>query len=519
MTSNFDHPVAKPLSRQSLSPKMEDKVPPTTLPQRRQAPKVRLSCDNCSLAKVRCDQERPACQRCVSGRVQCVYSVSRRMGKPPKDRRINNGDDSSSQSKGTASSDNTKRPQLRNPTAGAQASDLSEVPPPAATFTDNNVDSVLVSQLTADSAIDGLYTDFGIPEVRATHSSAFLSDRMLSSSSEVSLDDQNLFGTVAWPGNDGSQHIPQTQVFSTTMPAIDVAEVWDAATANESFPLDPGHTDAGVSSAGASIDHPFHLLLGSAGMQKPIFTSTQTSSSSMCGHLVSSMVYSLSLAVGACTTFSNPMQSRTVDKVLGAGKQALAAVQVLLQCPCSQQSSSAVAIALLILKILDAYCVVTQSLPSVSPAHNVPPTSFGEVPGHSIPASSSSPSTQSLNPRPTQNMVLETPITFGTYKIDAGDEQRFILQLLWMELRKVGRLVDAFAAKYAGSNMGARNRNGEGMAHRSRDNEYSRDTWSSADESIFIALEQFIQIKIQSVRREVNLALAKSDDTAMEFTI
>ncbi|KAF2219168.1 hypothetical protein BDZ85DRAFT_46612 [Elsinoe ampelina] len=42
----------------------------------------RLSCDACQRSKVKCGQERPACRRCLDHCTECVYSPSRRAGRP-----------------------------------------------------------------------------------------------------------------------------------------------------------------------------------------------------------------------------------------------------------------------------------------------------------------------------------------------------------------------------------------------------------------------------------------------------
>ncbi|KAF2475852.1 uncharacterized protein BDR25DRAFT_339825 [Lindgomyces ingoldianus] len=47
-------------------------------------PKLRTSCDECGAAKLRCDRGQPECGRCVSHGISCVYGVSRKMGKPPR---------------------------------------------------------------------------------------------------------------------------------------------------------------------------------------------------------------------------------------------------------------------------------------------------------------------------------------------------------------------------------------------------------------------------------------------------
>lgn len=47
----------------------------------KQSVKLRLACDNCSAAKVKCDKKQPACDRCANNQVPCTYSASRRHGK------------------------------------------------------------------------------------------------------------------------------------------------------------------------------------------------------------------------------------------------------------------------------------------------------------------------------------------------------------------------------------------------------------------------------------------------------
>ncbi|KAI0403141.1 hypothetical protein F4802DRAFT_573224 [Xylaria palmicola] len=48
--------------------------------------KLRSSCDSCSIVKVKCDRGQPECGRCISRGLPCVYGVSRKMGKPPRNR-------------------------------------------------------------------------------------------------------------------------------------------------------------------------------------------------------------------------------------------------------------------------------------------------------------------------------------------------------------------------------------------------------------------------------------------------
>lgn len=48
-------------------------------------PKLRSSCDACGTVKLKCDRKHPACGRCVAHGIECTYSISRKLGKPPRD--------------------------------------------------------------------------------------------------------------------------------------------------------------------------------------------------------------------------------------------------------------------------------------------------------------------------------------------------------------------------------------------------------------------------------------------------
>ena len=47
---------------------------------------LRLSCDACGAAKVKCSKDRPRCGRCDSMDLDCVYSTSLRYGRPQRKR-------------------------------------------------------------------------------------------------------------------------------------------------------------------------------------------------------------------------------------------------------------------------------------------------------------------------------------------------------------------------------------------------------------------------------------------------
>lgn len=60
-----------------------EEFPPEKLPK---SVKVRSTCNACQQAKIRCSHERPSCKRCQKHNISCVYSISRRLGRPAKKR-------------------------------------------------------------------------------------------------------------------------------------------------------------------------------------------------------------------------------------------------------------------------------------------------------------------------------------------------------------------------------------------------------------------------------------------------
>jgi hypothetical protein len=68
-------------------------------------PKIRSSCDGCGAVKGKCNRQHPECGRCMAHSITCTYSISRKIGKPRKDRSLNGGNTTTSIS--TSTSTNT----------------------------------------------------------------------------------------------------------------------------------------------------------------------------------------------------------------------------------------------------------------------------------------------------------------------------------------------------------------------------------------------------------------------------
>ena len=251
-----------------------------------------------------------------------------------------------------------------------------------------------------------------------------------------------------------------------------------------------------------------------------------------CVHLASSTLHSLSIPSSFCNNLSATAPLNTVEQVLATNRGATTAFHTLMQCPCSQSSSNALTLALIINKILGCYsaigrCSLSSSLSSTT--NILPPSSSAtsnKKVASSLHLSGSSPSLTSLSTpgspttgftsRAASNIVLDSPITIGAIQIDADDEHKFILQLVLSELRKVSKMVDTFAKRYC---TGASNRSGEAMMGGGANEPHPNEQWNSDEETIYNSLRLFLRSKVQAVRKEIGVVLRRSEEGAMGFEI
>lgn len=127
---------------------------PSNLPK---STKVRSTCNACQQAKIRCSHEKPSCRRCQKHNIDCIYSMSRRLGRPAKrregtpadqgrgketpcrvQRRVKTGkrkteSDSHAQRQNTESKDDSIEDELRTPMLGEDSFSISgSLPEPLA---------------------------------------------------------------------------------------------------------------------------------------------------------------------------------------------------------------------------------------------------------------------------------------------------------------------------------------------------------------------------------------------------
>ena len=483
-------------------------------------PKLRSSCDECSNSKVRCDQGRPSCQRCLYGRVHCNYSVSRRMGKP-----LSSAKSDQPRTTGTSTSITATASQQPRQIPNASSDHISQSDGGHSNTTDQNPSHRTGPGIYGQD-YDFTSLAFMMPDLNNVPGDPN-SMQFLSASEELMPDDPMNFINLP---DDSTENICLNK--PNQLSAQD-PEVPDGPTpfGNKAIPGKGGMQIANRRNAFQSDASPQTQESSSSNNNDD--SDQQRQKNTSCVQLTSVTLRSLSLPSIYCknAATSSPFPFDTIDQAFATSRRAMTTYYTLIQCPCSHASHFELSLALIILQILGCYSAISSHSTS-----SFYPNSRLQTPATSI----SSPSTNSRNDTPfshslstartSQNtrsgeigdsgttnppkLTLDTPITFGDYKIDAEDEQRFILQLILTELRKVTRLIDAFAARYCSAS-------GEDVRfpaptptlashHRS---------WNRGDEYVHNALEQFLRTKVKVTRKEVSLMLRKLDghEGAMDF--
>lgn len=140
-------------------------------------PKLRSTCDACQQAKVRCSHDTPRCRRCQTHKIECVYSVSRRMGRP---RRI--------QAKEFEAKKNTGSNPIQDSMVVAVPSSIGAAPEPDITVSQQDFQDALLDPVSSifgggdcfDTRLNSPErTDFSSGTSSSSHRSSIWSDANL----------------------------------------------------------------------------------------------------------------------------------------------------------------------------------------------------------------------------------------------------------------------------------------------------------------------------------------------------
>nr|QTE75985.1 ZopL7 [Diffractella curvata] len=143
---------------------MSSQSPPPSAPKDTNGskqPKLRSTCDACQDAKVRCSHDNPRCRRCQAHKIKCVYSLSRRMGRP---RRLQTNGNEPKQQKNKSSN-------VLNGSSGSMELEvtppliaISEAEPAQPTSFQDALATLSWDKSASITAIDPFDTNFSSPE-------------------------------------------------------------------------------------------------------------------------------------------------------------------------------------------------------------------------------------------------------------------------------------------------------------------------------------------------------------------
>ena len=377
---------------------------PQTLRQR----KLRSSCDRCGAAKLRCDRSQPECTRCLSVGITCVYGVSRKAGKPPRNR--DRLDDKSGDGTGGSAGNGL----LPSSGSGSSLDSVCTTWGKMDGYHHSLMPSVHVSDAFRDNAID-----LSLPAL-----SSLEFDDDLSANHETD--------PISSLGSPELEHY-STPAEQTQASRIAVEE---SMYFSSEFMLPIGGKDH-------NCFREAHEILGGLSLLNP-----NTASS------VSRSVADLTSAISG-TTNCVPL-----DHILRLNRESSEQLGYLLACSCARYPHLALLYASIISRIMIWYEQAASGSPTASWSPDVavadtvlchlsPP---GYITGSLSSWSSSTGSTGTPTlTEPTAIAVTPTHMTMGSFDIDNKQVQTALrTQLLLGEIRRMSHLIQLFASRSSG---------------------------------------------------------------------
>lgn len=123
--------------------------------------KVRSTCNACQQAKIRCSHEKPSCRRCQKHNIDCVYSVSRRLGRPAKKR---DPDDRRRKPKKEVEETNQGTPILQDDRGSADRIDIDFTDSWLQDFITDLPETGILDTVTENNPIDSIAASTNLPD-------------------------------------------------------------------------------------------------------------------------------------------------------------------------------------------------------------------------------------------------------------------------------------------------------------------------------------------------------------------
>ena len=433
-------PSSQP-SRASLSQQQQQQPqqqhnqqrPPGQKPQ-----KLRLSCDACAAAKVKCGKERPRCERCNANDMNCVYGPSMKHGKPEKKRK--QSDPRSSTTNLSSATTPSSHSHFASPIDQNYYNDLHQ------SYSD------LLQNIGGSNHL-GTYA------WNSNNANSMPGSFFTTPPSEPSFPP---LCDPLWPEGIASAHRGSGSLSPTAPGHLDTSNpmISNLDYSQQYINPDSLHQISSPSSTTSLVGLGGHESIRHAQRNRTgahdcymIATTTLASlhfrSRSFLGDGSDSMSGLYSSSPTMLPTSAPTIQ--TLDDVLRSNQEAIGSVFRLLKCSCAEDPHMAMLYASIIVKVLYWHQVASGTR---SPSSRSNPSSEG-LPS---PADSSTGLSSENSPcSSSAPFISSEPIKIGTYTPDEEDQEPIRRLFLLSNLKKTGRLIDTFASVGEGFDTGTSN--------------------------------------------------------------
>lgn len=404
---------------------------PNTPPRKSQTlrqPKLRFSCDGCGAAKLKCDRGLPQCGRCTLLGLVCVYGVSRKKGKPPREGlRISEVAGISRRPDEYSGSISRDRPDDNNCSSDITGSVTDSIVLNSGPI--SNVNNVLLAWSTGDSYNNSLMKS-------ADTSDAMQNDLFGSSVSDfTSLEfDDDILDTKF-------QTMPISTLGTPTFEGYSTSAAEDTASQTqigENVAFDSTSVPS-ASSGDHDCSREAYNILGSLSLLNPNMTNCLSG-----------------IASGSASTTASTTHRVPFDQILRLNRECIERLGRLLPCYCARRPHQALLYASIISLILTWYEEASGCTQQVS--WSPVATATDTVSRNEFPAGSQSPwSTTALSTvntggpsTPTYTgatalAVAPMHMAMGSFNIDDQQVQAALrIQLLLGESRRTSSLIDLY---------------------------------------------------------------------------
>ena len=432
-------PSRASLSQQQQQQQQQDQQRPSgQKPQ-----KLRLSCDACAAAKVKCGKERPRCERCNTNDMNCVYGPSMKHGKPEKKRKQSDPHSST-----------TSLPSATTSSSHGQF----------ASSIDKNYYNDLHQSYSDLLENIGGSNNFGTYPWNSNNTHSMPGNLFNAPPSEPSFPP---LCEGFWPESMASAHrgsgslSPTKLELNTSLGPLDMSNPMISNLDYSQQYINPDSLNP-ISSPSSSTS-----LAGLGGHESISHTRHNSTGAHDCYMIATSTLASLHFRsrsfLDSSDSFSGLYSSspsvlptsapviQTLDDVLRSNQEAISSVFRLLKCSCAEDPHMAMLYASIIVKVLYWHQVASgtrnpssRSIPISEGLPSPADSSAGLSSGNS-PCSSSAP------------FISSEPIRIGTYTPDEEDQEPIRRLFLLSNLKKTGRLIEAFATVGEGFDAGTSN--------------------------------------------------------------